>query len=38
MKGNAGETVALSIDFTDGTLTHDVNVEVWFSPTEGESY
>ena len=28
----------MSIDFTDHSQTHPVNVEFWFSPTELESY
>lgn len=38
MKGNPDKIVSLSIDFTDISQTHPVNVQVWFSPTERQSY
>ena len=34
----AEETVVVSIDFYDHSQSHPINVEVWFSPTEPESY
>lgn len=38
LKKNPETRVTLSIDFTDETQTHPVNVELWFSPTEVKSY
>ena len=38
LKKNSETRVTLSIDFTDETQTHPVNVEFWFSPTEVKSY
>lgn len=30
--------LTLSLDFTDRSLSHTVNLEVWFSPTEQSTY
>lgn len=38
IKENSDGRITLSIDFTDRSLTHKVNLEVWFSPTEKSSY
>ena len=38
LNSNIESKAALSIDFTDLSQTRPVNVEMWFSPTEKESY
>jgi len=38
VKENNQTRIAISIDFTDSTQTHPINVEFWFSPTEKQSY
>ena len=38
LNSNNESKASLSIDFTDISQTHPVNVEMWFSPTEKESY
>lgn len=38
LQANNNSQAALSIDFTDDSQTHPVNVELWFSPTEASSY
>ena len=38
IKEHENETVTLSLDFTDRSLTHRINFELWFSPTETASY
>ena len=38
LNSNNESKASLSIDFTDISQTHPVNVEIWFSPTEKESY
>jgi hypothetical protein len=35
---NPETKVTISIDFTDHSQTHLVNLELWFSPTEKQSY
>lgn len=38
IKDNKDTTVTVTLDFTERTLTHNINLEVWFSPTESSSY
>ena len=38
LQASNNSQAALSIDFTDDSQSHPVNVELWFSPTEASSY
>ena len=38
LRKNNGSKVTLSIDFTDHSQTHPINIEMWFSPTEVDSF